>query len=205
MIRKNFVLTGIILAILFLFVATLFYPGGSQSNPNSVGYHWGDNYLSNLFGVKAVNGADNLSRPWASAGMLFLSAAFGWFFIKFSANMPSKRSAAVVKYCGAGAMISAFLAITPLHDPIIPVASTLGLIACFYITMFLFKSKLHFLKLLSVICLLLFYTCVYLYFTRTDLNILPVMQKLSLLADIVWVLSLEYFAGKAALEYVKSA
>jgi len=199
MIRKNLILAGIILALLLLFVATLYYPGGSQSNPISVGYNWGNNYLSNLFSPKAVNGADNLSRPWAVAGMLFLSASFGWFFIKFSVNMPSKRSAAIVKYCGAGALIAAFLAVTPLHDPMMPIASTLALVAVFYITAFLFKSKLHFLKLLSVICLLLFYACVYIYFTRTDLNILPVMQKLSLLVDILWVLSLEYFAGKPAL------
>jgi hypothetical protein len=37
-------------------VATLYYPGGSQYDKNSVGYDWKNNYLSYLFDAKAVNG-----------------------------------------------------------------------------------------------------------------------------------------------------
>jgi hypothetical protein len=196
LIRKNLVLFGIIVAISLLVIAAIYYPGGSQKDPNSIGYDWKNNYLSNLFSAKAVNGQDNLSKPWASVGMLFLCASFGLFFIQFSGKIDSKSSARIIKYCGVGSMIFGFLAVTPLHDLMIPIVSTLSLISCFYITIFILKSKLHFLKFLSIACLLIFYVCIYMYFTRSYLEFLPIVQKISFLIDIIWVLSLEYFTSK---------
>jgi len=195
MLGRNIILLGIIAGLVLLFVAVLRYPGGSQADPHSVGYSLVNNYLSNLFSPVAINGAPNSARPWASAGMFFLTLSFGLFFIRFSGKLPVKSAAAVVKYTGATAMICGFLAVTPLHDAMIPVGSTLSLIACFYITVYVFKSKLHFFKILSVILLLLVYTCCYLYSSRS-LSILPVMQKLTLLTNIIWVLCLEYFTTK---------
>jgi len=201
-IRKHFILLGIIIALALLFIATLYYPGGSQANAHSVGYTWKDNYLSNLFSAKAVNGADNTAKPWATAGMFFLTLSFGLFFIRFADRIKIKTPAIVIKICGIIAMICGLLAtITALHDAMIPIGATLSLIACFYITVFVFKTKLHWHKLLSVIMLLLVYTCCYLYSTRT-LAILPIMQKLALLANIVWVLSLEYFSRKEDFAHI---
>jgi len=187
-----------------LFVATLYYPGGSQSNLKSVGYTWGDNYLCNLFSPKAMDGADNASRPWATLGMFFLCASFCVFFIDFSGKINSKVAAGIIKYTGAGSMILAFFAVTPLHDIVVTVSSTFALIACFYITVFILKSKLHFLKLLSITCLLIFYCCEYLYFTRSYLNLLPIMQKVSFVVDIIWVLWLGYFTTAEDFEFDKA-
>ena len=72
MLRKYLILFGIIISILLLLVATLYYPGGSQYDKNSIGYDWKNNYISNLFGEKGVNGSDSASRFWAIPGMLFL-------------------------------------------------------------------------------------------------------------------------------------
>jgi hypothetical protein len=196
MLRKNLILLGIVIAILLLVIAAIHYPGGSQKDLNSVGYDWKNNYLSNLFSAKAVNGQENASRPWASVGMLFLCISFALFFIDSSNKIASKGAAKIIKYCGAGSMIFGFLAVTPLHDLMIPIVSTLSLIGCFYITVFVLKSKLHFLKFLSIVCLLVFYVCVYMYFTRSYLNFLPIMQKLSFLIDIIWILSLTYLTKK---------
>ncbi|HEY4328068.1 MAG TPA: hypothetical protein VGN20_29050 [Mucilaginibacter sp.] len=203
MIRKHLVLIGIVIAILLLVVAAFNYPGGSQKDPNSVGYDWKNNYLSNLFSAKAVNGQDNLSRPWASVGMLFLCASFGVFFINSSNKIASTSAARIIKYCGAGSMIFGFLAVTPLHDLMIPIVSTLSVISCFYITVFVLKSKLYFLKFLSIICLSIFYCCMYLYFTSSYLEFLPIVQKASFLVDIIWVLSLEYFTKKEDFQFLK--
>jgi hypothetical protein len=62
--KKYPVLIGVIISMLLLFIATSKYPGGSQFNKNAVGYDWKNNYISNLFGEKAVNGEDNASRFW---------------------------------------------------------------------------------------------------------------------------------------------
>ena len=195
--KKHSILLGIIIAMVLLFVATLHYPGGSQHSDTSVGYDWRNNYLCNLFSTKVVNGAANASRPWAVAGMLFLSVSFGLFFFEFSAKIPAAGAAKIVKYCGVGAMVFAFLVVTPYHDPMVTTAGTLALISMFYITVFIFKSRLHLFKVLSVICLLVFYCCNYIYYTRTYLDILPVLQKVLFALAITWVLSLHYFTTAA--------
>ncbi len=196
MVKKHSILLGITVALLLLFTATLQYPGGSQYNSNSVGYNWQNNYISNLFSPKAVNGLSNTSRPWAICGMLFLCASFTLFFISFSKKIPSKLSANIIKYCGIGAMIFAFLAVTPYHDLAVTVASILIVISVFYIRVFVFTTKLNFLKILCIVCLVVSYSCNYMYYSRYHLDFLPIMQKIDLLIALVWVLCLQYFTAK---------
>jgi hypothetical protein len=196
-LRKHFLLAGIIISISLLIVATLHYPGGSQHDKNSVGYDWKNNYLSNLFEASAVNGSLNTSRPWAIAGMLFLCVSLAFFFIEFSKKISSKGAAGVIRYCGVGAMLFAFLAVTPYHDSVITAASALALLSMFYITVFLFKSRLHFFKILSIVLLLVSYGCNYVYFTRSYVEFLPVLQKIALVITILWALALQYFTTMA--------
>ena len=193
MLRKHSILIGIVISLSLLVLATRHYPGGSQYDKDSVGYDWKNNYLSNLFGASAVNGAHNASRPWAIAGMLVLCASFAFFFIEFSKKISPKSAAGVIRYCGAGGMLFAFLAVTPYHDQVLTAASTLALISMFYITVFLFKSKLHYFKVLSIVLLVVSYGCNYVYFTRSYLEFLPVLQKIALVITIIWVLALQYF------------
>ncbi|MGA2421150.1 MAG: hypothetical protein ABSG69_13805 [Candidatus Acidiferrum sp.] len=193
MLRQHSVLLGIGISLLLLVVAALHYPGGSQADQHSVGYDWKNNYLSNLFSERAVNGSDNSARPWAISGMLFLCASLAWFFIEFSKKISAKSPANIIRYCGAGAMLFAFLAVTPYHDEVITIASTLALVSMFYVTVFVFKSRLHLLKVLSVLCLLSLYVCNYVYYTRSHIEFLPVLQKIAVLITIGWILSLEYF------------
>jgi len=200
MLKKYSTLYGIIISLILLLIATLYYPGSSQYDKNSIGYDWGNNYLSNLFGPKAVNGTDNAAQLWAIAGMLFLCGSFALFFIDFSKKIPQKGASKMIKYCGVSAMLFAFLAVTPYHDKMITIASTLALISMFYITIFVFKSKLHLFKALCIVCLIVSYSCNYMYFTRSNVEFLPIMQKITLLITITWVLSLQYFAQKAGFQ-----
>lgn len=204
MFKKYAILTGIIIALLLLVIATRYYPGGSQHNKNSIGYDWKNNYLSNLFGEKAVNGAPNAAQPWSAAGMLFLSLSFALFFVDFSKKIPQKSAANIIRYFGAGAMIFAFLAITPLHDIMVAMACTMAPVSMFYITVFVFRSKLYLFKILSVACLLIFYTCSYCYYTYSYIEFLPVLQKTALVITVTWVLSLEYFTKPADFNPLKN-
>ncbi|MEO6632121.1 MAG: hypothetical protein ABIN13_10380, partial [Mucilaginibacter sp.] len=138
-------------------------------------------------------------------GMLFLSASFSLFFFGFSNRIPAAGAAKVVKYCGVGAMVFAFLVVTPYHDPMVTIAGTLALISMFYVTVFIFRSRLNLFKILSVVCLLVFYCCNYIYYTRTYLDILPVLQKVLFALAITWVLSLQYFTTAADFQPGKDA
>jgi hypothetical protein len=117
------------------------------------------------------------------------------FFIEFPKKIASKGAAKIIRYCGVSAMIFTFLAVTPYHDTMIRIASTLALISMFYITVFVFKSRLHLLGILSVVCLLVSYSCNYVYFTRSYVEYLPIFQKIVLAITITWILSLQYLTS----------
>ena len=190
---KHPVLFGITLAIALLLISTILYPGGSQHDANSIGFNWQHNYLSNLLNPISVNGQDNTARPWAIAGMLFLCLAVALFFVRFSKKIPN-NGAKVIKYAGAGAMVAAVFTATPYHDIAVTISGTLLLVSLFYITVFVFKSKLHLPKVLSVVCLLLLYGMNYIYYTQNGLEYLPVMQKISMVMNLSLFLVLEYFS-----------
>jgi hypothetical protein len=203
MLKKYSVLLGIIISISLLLAVTFYYPGGSQFDKTSIGYDWKNNYISNLFSEKAVNGSDNLSRIWAIGGMLFLSASFAIFFFEFSKKIPAKGSAKIIKYFGAIGMLFTFLIVTPLHDTMIAISSTMFLVSIFYITIFVLKSRLHLFKFLCIVCLLVFYFTLYLYGSGNFLTFLPIMQKLTFSTTIILVLGLEYFTKKEDVHHIK--
>lgn len=197
MVIKHLILIGILLATALLFVSTRYYPGGSQADLNSAGYDWKNNYLCNLFDITAMNGAENPARPWAVTGMFFLCLSAALFFIGFSEKIPLKSASRVIRYTGAGAMIFAFLTVTSYHDLMVTLANALALVSLFYISFFIFKTRMNLLKLLTVICILIAYACTYVYYSRQYLEFLPVLQKIDFIFIVVWFLSLVYFTKSA--------
>lgn len=194
MLKRHAPASGIVLSLILLHIATLHYPGGSQADKQAPGFSWRHNYLSNLFDVAAVNGADNPARPWAVAGVFFLCAGLASFFVEFPRKIPAPRPARIIKYAGLGAIICAFFTITPYHDVLLGCAGTLALFSMFYVTIFVFRSRLFYLKTLCLVCLLFFCACNYVYYTKHFLTFLPVMQKVNFLLLVSWMLSLHYFS-----------
>jgi hypothetical protein len=84
MIKKHSVLIGVLISLILMIIATSIYPGGSMFDKNSVGFDWTRNFMSNLFGVKALNGTENPSRIWAYAGMILLPFSYAIFFVNMS-------------------------------------------------------------------------------------------------------------------------
>jgi hypothetical protein len=173
-------------------IATLLYPGGSILDKNAIGFNWSQNFFSNLFLEKAINGAANPSRIWALIGMVFNSIGYGIFFIHTSHKIQHKHTALVLKFVGISNMLFTFLIATPLHDIMVTISSTLTMLGLFYITVFILKTKLHWLKMFSVLSLLIFYFTLYLY-GAGDWQLLAVMQKVSFFCFMLLVLMIEYF------------
>lgn len=190
--RKYSVLLCVVICVLFLATATLLYPGGSILDKNSVGFDWSKNFFSNLFLEKALNGTANPSRIWALIGMLFNSIGYGLFFIHTSRKIPHKHTELVLKFVGIANMIFTFLIATPLHDTMVTVSSTLTMLGLFYITVFILRTKLHWLKFFCVLSMLIFYFTLYLY-GAGDWGLLAVMQKVTFLCFMLLVLTIEYF------------
>lgn len=198
-LKKHTVLTGIVFSILLFMAAVFLYPGGSYFDPYSQGFDWQHNYFSNLFSKTAINGMPNSARFWSIAGMFFLCLSFALFFIRFTKSIPSKSGQLVIKYAGVASMIFAFLTVTPLHDLMISISASLALITIFYITIFLFKTDQNSLKILGVITLIISYFSTYIYFTQNFIDLLPLMQKITLLINLSFVLSVEYLLHQKVL------
>ena len=202
MVKKYSVLICIIISVVLLVIATLLYPGGSLLDKNSRGFDWSKNFISNLFAAKAINGSENASRFWAIIGMAFHSVGYGIFFIHMSKKICSKHAATILKLIGAGNILFSFLIITPLHDIMVTISSTLSLIGLFYITVFILMTRLHLLKFSCIICLLTFYYTLYLYGSG-NWSLLAIMQKISFICSMLLVLGIEYFTKQENFKQIK--
>ena len=195
MLKKYAIAITITISLLLLLIATMVYPGGSRFNKNSVGFQWRENYISNLFGTRAVNGAKNASQLWAILSMLFLSASFGLFFYDFSKRIASATSRNIIRYGGMGSVLFGFLAVTPYHDTMVTISDVFSLVSIFYITIFVFTSKLHVHKVLCCLFLLSLYFLTFIYYSGSFPHALASIQKINLAISITWMLSLQYFSG----------
>jgi hypothetical protein len=121
---------GSILFLVLFIASASAYPGGTYSNPASVGYSWTENYWCNLLSEKALNGAPNTARPlaYAACTLMALSLAAFWILFPKAAGM-SLRARWLTAAAGVLSMIFSFFLPTPYHDTIVNVSAGLGLIA----------------------------------------------------------------------------
>lgn len=193
----------LVISVILILIATLVYPGGSILDKDSAGFQWSKNFISNLFARNALNGAQNPGRPWAIIGMAFHSIAFAIFFLNTSKKIPNKHGGTVLKFIGTIYVLFNILIVTPLHDIMVTISSTLSLLGLFYITVFIFRTKLHFLKFACIICLLTFYYTLYLY-GAGNWGLLAIMQKVSFIGSILLVLGIEYFFKVEHFKQIKA-
>ncbi|MEP6724492.1 MAG: hypothetical protein ABJC98_01690 [Bacteroidota bacterium] len=203
MIKKYSVLTGVVISLILIIIAISIYPGGSMFDKNSVGFDWTKNFISNLFGVKALNGAENPSRIWAYLGMILLPFSYAIFFINMSKKIPEKNALYILKYGGVLNILCMFLIVTPLHDLMLNISLTLFWTCMIVITVFILKTRLHLFKFFCVVCLLIFYYSLYLWGTN-DWDLLPIMQKVNFINSTLLILGLEYFTKQEDFAHIKS-
>jgi len=202
MIKKHSVFIGVVLSLILMIIAISIYPGGSMFDKNSIGFDWTKNFISNLFGAKALNGAENPSRIWAYTGMILLPFSYAIFFINMSKKLPEKNVANILKYGGAANILFMFLIVTPLHDLMLNVSITLFWTCFGFITGFILRSRLHLFKFLCVVCLLIFYYSIFLWATN-DWDLLPTMQKVNFINSTLLILGLEYFTKQEDFAHIK--
>lgn len=158
--------------------------------------------MSNLFGTKALNGTDNPSRIWAYAGMVVLPITYAIFFINMAKKIPDKNAANILKYGGVANVFFTFLIVTPLHDIMLIISTTLFWTCLIVITVFILKTRLYLFKFFCIITLLVFYYSVYLWGTN-DWSLLPITQKVNFISSTLLILGLEYFTKKEDLAHIK--
>ncbi len=203
MIKKHLVLIGLIISLGFLLIAISIYPGGTYENQNAIGFDLTKNFTSHLFAEKALNGQDNPSRIWAYLGMILLPISYAIFFTNMSKKIPDKNAGVILKYGSIANVLCMFLIVTSLHDIMLNISITLFWTCIVIITVFIIKTKLHFFKIICLLCLVIFYYSIYLWATN-DWNVLPTMQKVNFINSTLLILGLEYFTKEKDFAHIKS-
>lgn len=181
---------GIALFLGLYFYSTILYPGGSQTDQLSIGFSWIDNYLCNLVSETALNGEPNLGRPFALAGILILCLSLLIFFVQFahafSKNKPWKY---IISVSGVFSMLISMFIFTPFHDSMTILASIFGLVTIVGIVRELFLNHQISLLLSGLFCLIILGINNYIYYTKEGLAYLPLLQKLSMLFILTWIVA----------------
>jgi hypothetical protein len=202
MIKKYSVLIGLFISLIFMIIAISIYPGGSIFERDSIGFNLSKNFISNLFEAKALNGIENASRIWAILSMIFLPISYAIFFNNMAIKISERNASLILKYAGISNILFMFLIVTPLHDIMLYTSISLFWTCIVVITVFIFKTKLHFFKFLCIICLLVFYYSLYLWGTN-DWELLPIIQKINFFSSTLLILGLEYFTKQEDFAHIK--
>jgi len=201
MMKKYAVLIGVVIGLILMGVAIGLYPGGTMYDETTVGFSWRQNFISNLFGARALNGAENPAMIWAYAGMLLFPCCYALFFVHMAGKIPVKNAGIILKFLGLTNVIFTFLTVTRYHDLMLVISTSLFWTGIVIITVFILKTRLRLFKLLCIICLLLFYYGVYLWAT-SNWDLLPTIQKVNFVSSTLLILGLEYFTKAEDFEMV---
>lgn len=185
---------GTILFAVLYFLATCFYPGGSQADANARGFSWVNNYWCNLLNEKAINGQSNAARPIALLAMIILGGTLSAFWFLFAGSI---RAGKVLKYMiGVSGLLSMsgmfLLFIATDHDLAINISSALGLLAVIGTLMELYARKWLGLFSWGMVNLLLVAVNNYVYYNKELLFCLPVIQKITFAAFLAWVCAISF-------------
>ncbi len=188
---------GILLYVLLFYYSTTLYPGGSQANPNSIGYDWIHNYWCNLLNDYAINKQANPGKNYAVVAMFVLCTAILTFFINFALNFcKSIFWKQTIILSGILSMLFAFLISTNYHDLMTILSSIFGLFALIGILVELYGSKLNCYKLTAVCCVILLALNNYVYYSKHFLIALPLLQKVTIAFVLSWIGFLNYRISK---------
>lgn len=179
---------AVLFAALYL-LAAYFYPGGSQADANAPGFSWINNYWCNLLNEKAINGQPNSARPVALFAMIVLSVALSTFWLLFSANSRIGRMLRyIIGVSGVLSMVVGFFLFTATdHDLVTNLASAFGLVAVIGTLTGLYIMRCSGLFAYGLINLLLVAANNYVYYNKELLLYLPVVQKITFAAFLIWV------------------
>lgn len=180
---------GTILFAVLYFLAACFYPGGSQADANARGFSWVNNYWCNLLNEKAINGQPNSARPVALLAMIVLSVTFSAFWLLFAANSRiGKMLRYIIGVSGVLSMVIGFFLFTATdHDMVTNLASAFGLVAVIGTLAGLYTMKCRGLFVYGLINLVLVAANNYVYYNKELLLYLPVVQKITFAAFLIWV------------------
>jgi len=187
---------GISAYVVLYVVAAQLYPGGSRVYPKKIGFDWINNYWCHLMGTNALNGQVNTSQPYAHTGMVLLGISLGFFFLQFPHYFKTKAPwKYIIPISGIlGSFFSMFV-MSDYHDFMAILAALFGALSIVGIFFGLRNYALYYFIWTGVFCVLLIALNGYIYFTEIGIHWLPIIQKITFSAILLWVVSLNSMFG----------
>ena len=188
---------GIITFVLLFYYSSNLYPGGSQENLESIGFDWINNYWCNLLSEKGMNGQINPARPFAISAMIILCFSVSVFFYQFAEALTrSNLWKKLIKVTGILSMIFATLMFTDYHDLMTIISSLFGVVAVIGVIKGIYESKYVLYKIAGIICVILLVINNIIYYSTAFIEWLPLLQKITILTVLIWILGVNYEIGK---------
>lgn len=176
-------------AIVLFVVAGQHYPGGSPDDPAAIGFSWTHNYLSALFRAQAINGAPNGGRPWAIAGLACWCASQALLFWRMSRRVAPRRVAKALEIGGVGGAVYTLLVATPMHDLMVTVGLAFNAVALGGLALVQWRARAWGLVAAGAGALAVLGAAAVTYYTGVGLAWLAILQKVSGLAGIAWIVA----------------
>ncbi len=140
-----------------------------------------------------MNGEPNDALPIAVLALLVLCISLFLFFYHFSFQLAVTSAwAKIIRVSGLLSMLAAALIATDWHDEMIIVASCFGLFVIVGIMVSLVLSNLIVYKFTGAVCLLMLGLNNYIYYTQHGLHLLPLLQKLTFVIVLGWIIGLNW-------------
>lgn len=189
---------GVCLFVALYFIASLFYPGGSDVDESSKGFNWMHNYWCELMAARAYNGEANSARPIAIGGMFVLATSISICWYNATAFFENKTKANwLILYPGIFSMVSLILLFFQPHDLAINIAGVSGMVALIGVELGLYRNKLLFWFAIGIFCILLCLINNYIYYARKFVYYLPVIQKITFFFFLIWFSMVSINSGKS--------
>jgi len=192
MLKYHWPAIGIAIALCLFVVAAMYYPGGTTDSAVTIGYNWAHNFVSSLFAARALNGAPNPARVIAIPAMLLMCVSLGVMFRRIAMKVNSRVHKQTIEIGGIGAMVYAFLVVTPMHDLMVTIGLLFWLVALFATMHALSIERRGLLSGWGALCIALTLLSAVMYYGKVFYGLLPIVQKVSLVIWIGWLLSVHY-------------
>lgn len=189
--RSIIPVTGILLFFIFYLIATQFYPGGSNFDPSENGFNWQTNYWCELLYEYSKNGHINIARPYALTAMASLTISVGYFWYAYPQLLvASEKLTNIVRWSGVISMILSSFIFTNFHDSLIYLSVISGSMAYIGLIYVLFRCGHSQYGIYGSICLFLILMNNLIYVVNIGIEYLPIIQKITFLITLSWILSL---------------
>lgn len=187
---------GVVASLVFFARSASRYPGG---------YDWASQTISSLFQPSTLNGAENLARPLAVLAVFIFCVSMAAVFKRISRIGNTRFHTKTIEIAGIGSMVYAFLVVTPMHDLLVGIALVFFVTAMLTTFHALFLERRFGMLSAGIICISGTLSNASMYYGNVLYEFLPLVQKMSMVMWVGWLLVLYVAESRRAAQDLPNA